>query len=89
LCNCECLSFNWLVGFTRIWEEWRKKKAEENKQREEGEKRRGVVMKRKEQVGNGQTSKSHTNLMVCTHRETVNTIDDNNNNNNIVTLMPV
>jgi hypothetical protein len=76
------------MGFTRIWEEQRKK-AEENKQREEGEERRGVVMKRKEQVGNGQTSKSHTNLMVHTHRVTVNAIDDNNDDNNIVTLMPV
>jgi hypothetical protein len=46
-------------------------------------------MKRKEQVGNGQTSKSHTNLMVHTCRETVNTIDDDDNDDDIVTLMPV
>jgi hypothetical protein len=64
-CNCERLSFNRLTDFTRVWEEWKKKKAEENKQREEGEERRGGVMKRKERVGHGQTSKpiptSHTN----------------------------
>jgi hypothetical protein len=46
-------------------------------------------MKRKEQVGNGQTSKSHTNLMVRTHRVTVNAIDDDDDDNNIVTLMLV
>jgi len=46
-----------LVDPMRVWEEWKKEKqGEENKQREEREVR-GGVMKRKEKVGNGQTSK--------------------------------
>jgi hypothetical protein len=39
--NRERLSFDRLTDFTRVWEERKKKKVEENKQREEG--RRGEV----------------------------------------------
>jgi hypothetical protein len=56
--NPKSLSKDRLVDPMRVWEEQKKEKqGEENKQREEREMRRGGVMKRKERVGNGQTSK--------------------------------